>query len=184
MKMPSLGLIKRGQKGFTLIELAIAMAISGLIAGAVTMTMFQIVDTSGRTSNHMTVVRQVQSAGYWVSKDAQMAQVITTGAEEDDGFPLDLKWTEWGGNTYHITYTLEDMSGGVPKKELQRVEVKNEGSVDEETKNIIVAKFIDSSSTSCEYTDGKLTFKVKATLGDGSVVQTETRTYEIIPRPG
>jgi prepilin-type N-terminal cleavage/methylation domain-containing protein len=179
MKFPKLSLINKGQKGFTLMELALAMVIGGMIAASVTMTMFQIVDSSGRTSNHMTAVRQAQSAGYWVSRDAQMIQqapVITESGGELESITFD--WTDWEGNVFQVIYTLEDMSvGGL--KELQRVEHENST-----TKTTAVAEFIDIENTSCEYTDGTLTFTVTVQVGAGSAAQIETRTYEVLPRPG
>jgi prepilin-type N-terminal cleavage/methylation domain-containing protein len=164
--------VNRNRLGFTLIELAIAMAISGIIAGAVTMTMFQIFDSSGRTSNHMTVIRQAQDAGYWVSHDVLMAQDIVVAAEP--GFPFTLTWSDWTDNEIHtVVYRIVD-------GELQRVHSIN--SVPDSTD--VVAEFIDPDNTSCEYTAGKLTFKVTVTLGAGLAAQTETRTYEVVPRPG
>jgi prepilin-type N-terminal cleavage/methylation domain-containing protein len=186
MKFPKLSLKNKGQKGFTLIELMIAIAIGGLIAGSVTMTIFQIVDSSGRTSNHMTAVRQVQSAGYWVSRDAQMVQqapvIVNGGGGELESITLD--WTDWDGNVYQVIYTFEDMSGS-SLKELQRVEDKDTGT-GTITKTTIIAEFIDPdpANTSCEYTSGKLTFTVTVQVGAGSAAQIETRVYEVIPRPG
>jgi prepilin-type N-terminal cleavage/methylation domain-containing protein len=179
MKFPKLSLINKGQKGFTLMELAIAMVIGGMIAASVTMTMFQIVDSSGRTSNHMTAVRQAQSAGYWVSRDAQMIQqapVITESSGELQSITFD--WIDWEGNIYQVVYNFEDMSvGGL--KELQRVEHENSS-----THTTIVAEFIDIANTSCEYVGGTLTFTVTVQVGAGSAAQIETRTYEVLPRPG
>ena len=185
MKFPKLSLINKGQKGFTLIELMIAIAIGGLIAGSVTMTIFQIVDSSGRTSNHMTAIRQVQSAGYWVSRDAQMAQQAPAIVEDSGELQsITLDWTDWDGNVYQVIYTLEDMSVG-SLKELQRVEDKDTGT-GTITETTIVAEFIDPdpANTSCEYTNGKLTFTVTVQVGAGSAAQIETRIYEVIPRPG
>ena len=168
MKFPKLNLKNKGQKGFTLIELALAMAIGGMIAGAVTMTIFQVVDSSGRTSNHVTAVRQAQSAGYWVSKDVQMAQVVTT-EDDPDGLPLVLNWTEWDGTVNVVTYSLQGT-------ELIR---------DHNGESNPVAQFIESADVSPRpYVGGKLTFTVTVTVGAGSAAQPETRTYEIIPRPG
>ena len=185
MKYPKLSLINKGQKGFTLIELMIAIAIGGLIASSVTMTIFQIVDSSGRTSNHMTAIRQVQSAGYWVSRDAQMAQQAPAIVEDSGELQsITLDWTDWDGNVYQVIYTLEDMSVG-SLKELQRVEDKDTGT-GTITETTIVAEFIDPdpANTSCEYTNGKLTFTVTVQVGAGSAAQIETRIYEVIPRPG
>ncbi len=171
--------INRNQLGFTLMELTIAMAISGIITGAVTMTIFQVVDSSGRTSAHMTAVRQVQSAGYWVSHDVLMAQDLVLADEsvdDPDGsrFPFTLTWSDWTNNEVHtVIYSIVG-------DELQRAHSINSGAA---TMGVI-AEFIDPGNTSCEYTGGTLVFTVTATVGAGSAAQTETRTYEVIPRPG
>jgi prepilin-type N-terminal cleavage/methylation domain-containing protein len=179
MKFPKLSLINKGQKGFTLMELALAMVIGGMIAASVTMTMFQVIDSSGRTSNHMTAVRQAQSAGYWVSRDAQMIQqapvIMESGGELES---ITFDWIDWEGNVFQVVYTFEDMSvGGL--KELQRVEHENSSTV-----TTVVAEFIDIENTSCEYAGGTLTFTVTVQVGAGASAQIETRTYEVLPRPG
>jgi len=69
-----LGLINKNQRGVTLMGIIVAVAITGIIAGAATTTIFQVFSGNTRTSNHMTAVKQVQNAGYWISHDAQMAQ--------------------------------------------------------------------------------------------------------------
>ena len=175
MMFHRLGLINRNQMGFTLIELMLAIAITGVITGAITTTIFQVVNSSARTNNHMMAVRQVQNAGYWVSRDAQMAQVVEPAGELVDtpagtGFPLTLTWTEWDGTVNEITYILEGT-------ELWR---------DYDGQRDPVAQFVnpDPEKTRCEFTDGKLTFTITATVGSNSQAQSETRIYEVKPRPG
>jgi prepilin-type N-terminal cleavage/methylation domain-containing protein len=87
-------LIHKGQKGFSLLELLVALAITGLITTSITMVISQTFTGSTRSSNHMVAVRQVQEAGYWVSYYASSAQNMTiTG---DSGFPLILRWFDFG----------------------------------------------------------------------------------------
>jgi prepilin-type N-terminal cleavage/methylation domain-containing protein len=80
--------LKKGERGFTLLELIIAVAITGLITTGVTTAIYQTFTLSTRTSNHMIVVREVQEAGYWVSLYAYTASDIeVTGLP--DGPALD-----------------------------------------------------------------------------------------------
>ena len=167
-----LGLINKNQRGFTLIELMIAIAITGIITGGITMTIFQVFSGNARSSNHMTVVRQVQNAGYWISHDTQMAQNVVPDPG-DTGFPLTLTWSDWdSGDVHQVIYTL------LVNNKLQREHYTNL-NLDATT---IVAEYIDSIS--CDFTGGVLTLTVTATLGTGSQEATETRVYEILPRPG
>jgi prepilin-type N-terminal cleavage/methylation domain-containing protein len=69
--------MNKGQGGFTLVELLVAIAISSLITSGLTLTIFQVFSGNARNSSEMTVVRQVQNAGHFISRDVLMAQVMT-----------------------------------------------------------------------------------------------------------
>lgn len=160
--------VTNNQRGFTLIELMVAIAITALITGGIASAIFQVFNVNTLNSNQMFAIRQVQNAGYWISQDSQMGQTITPGAV--DGFPLDLSWTDWDGVLHEVTY---DITGD----ELRRSHSIGGGAPVE----TLVAQSI--SSISCEFVVGKLTLTVTASVG-GSKPVSETRTYEITPRPG
>ena len=184
MILHKLGLINKNQRGFTLIEIMIAIAITALITSGITTAIFQMFSINTRSTNHMTAVREVQNAGYWVSHDAQMALNVEL-AEGQPGypaenpvntkFPLTLTWTEWDdSNVHRVVYTLE--YGGEPMW-LKRSHFIN-GDVSETS----VAQYIVPGvpQTNAEFNDdGMLILTVTATVGEAS----ETRVYEIIPRP-
>lgn len=179
--------LKKDQRGFTLIELVIAILLTGIITTAITMTVFQVFDMNTRTSNRMAAVRQVQNAGFWVSPDVQMAQDVPSGGSGP--LPFTLTWTDWEGKEHEVVYTLVNMPSGEFKR-LQR-----EHKIDLALNStIMVAEYIDPTETSCccdcdgdGYCDGdcncddkSVIFTVTANVGG----QSETREYEVKPRPG
>ena len=174
--------MKRSERGFTLIELIVAAAIIVLIVGAATMTTFQVLNVTRSSNDHMTAIRQVQNAGYWISRDALMAQKIDIGDDPDTTEiteVLILSWTEWGydeDSTYHsVTYSIQDLSDGFEK--LVRTHWSSDG-VDEET---LIAKYIyytgdpEDDATWAYYDYPVLTMQIVASLGDAN----EIREYEI-----
>ena len=177
MILHRLGLITKNQQGFTLIEVLVAMVVTGLITGGVTMAIFQVFAGNARTSNHMTAVRQVQNAGYWISHDTQMAQHVV--ADDDLGTPVrelvTLAWTEWAGDEHQVVYVLAD-------NKLQRDHYTNRATNPTADATTFVANHIDNTNTSCVYDGGKLTLTVTASIG-GFKPASETRVYEVVPRP-
>lgn len=150
---------RRNQKGFTLIEIVIAVAIAGLVVAAAAAAVVQLIQSSDTTA-HMLAVRQVQQAGYWLSTDALQAQTVTPPT----GFPLTLTW-----NSHNITYTLEPIDD---LYELQR----SDGAT-----NMTVAKYL-TNTTNSSWNSIVLTFTVEASVMGARGRETETRTYEVTPR--
>jgi prepilin-type N-terminal cleavage/methylation domain-containing protein len=171
--------LKRGQMGFTLVELVIVVALAGLVSIAITATAFQVFTFSTRISNEMTAIRQVQQAGFWVSPDVMMAQDIEPGVSS--GFPLTLNWTDLETDDAHeVVYTLENMGNGL-KRLLREHYITPPGESKVLDSTTAVAEYIDQAGTSF-VADGDDGFKltVTATVGGHS----ETRTYEVQPRVG
>lgn len=169
-----LRLFNNNQRGFTLIELLIAVVIAGLVAGGVGMVMFQVVTGNARTSNQMTAVRQVQEAGYWISQDFQMSENRTLGVS--NGFPITLNWQcdECDDtSSFQVDYTLQ--SGELYRSYTVNGTAESEG---------IIARHVDDTNTSVNTTGGQYILRITATLGSGSQQGSETRVYEIDPRPG
>jgi len=178
--------MKRSERGFTFIEFLVVMAIVALIAGAAGATTLQLFASTERSNNHMTAVRQVQNAGYWISRDALMAEStdnVTTHPEF-----LILNWTEWGydeDSIYHkVTYSFEDMPGGL--KKLKRTHWSrvgtNEPTLVAET---LVAEYIyydpddPDNTTKASYESSVLTVQIAAAIGEAN----EIKEYRVWHRP-
>ena len=177
-------MIKRDQRGFTLIELLVVMAIAALIAGAASMTTFQGINVTKRSNDRMTVIRQVQNAGYWISRDAQMAEQIIVDDDPETPTFLTLTWTDWGYEElyeiYHsAVYSFQDLSDGIGK--VQRTHWSSTGA-NEQT---LVAEYIyynpddPDNTTKASYQSPVLTMQIAASFGEAE----EIKEYKVYRRP-
>lgn len=173
--------MKLGEKGYIYLELIVAIAIAALVAAATSMAIFQVLKNSESNSNHMTAVRQVQNAGYWIGRDTYMAQSVTAANLTSPDF-LVISWTEENsGDMYQVVYTLENM----PDNELRTL-MRNQSINGETGDTTLVAQYIDPDSvkTRCEFTDDILSLTITARVGDGPQMESESRTYQLVPRSG
>jgi type II secretory pathway pseudopilin PulG len=177
--------IVKNQAGLTLVELVIALAITGAITATVTMITFQVFDGEARANNHMDAISRVQNAGRQVSRDASMAQVIVGPEEGDeDGFPLTLTWTEWEDNQKHnVVYKIQ---GNELWRDYYLGEI--EGTPDNSYRlEYIIGAYPDNPSVPVTYCErdpqtSQLTFTLTAVVGVGSQQISETRQYTAMPR--
>ena len=171
--------MRRNEKGFTIIELMIAISIAAAVTGAASMSVFQVIEGVGRSNDHMIATRQVQNAGYWISHDTNMAQTIVEG--DDPGTPdqeefVTFKWTDWeSGDVHTIIYIFEDMADGLKKFRRNHLTHDAEG-IEIGNKTTFVAQNVDSASFSEQGSTWKLTIQTR------SGAETETREYEVNPR--
>ena len=191
--------MKRGERGFTLIELLVVIASVALITAAATMSTFQVFNVTRRSNDHTVTIRQVQNAGYWISRDALMAQNIVVDDDPETAEFLMLSWIEWDKDKkkdkkkesiyqyYSVTYYFEeDVAGGIWKLKRQYLTYDN-GGVEIGDQTTLVAEHIyynpddeyDPDNPSAIYNASALTVKITSSLGEAS----ETREYRVLPRP-
>jgi prepilin-type N-terminal cleavage/methylation domain-containing protein len=159
--------MKVTQKGFTLIEILVALAISGAILGVASAAVITVMKTSSQNDEWNVNLRQVQNAGHWITRDALMAQVIH---DNTSGVFLDLSWSDWDNNPYNVQYVLD---GNTLTRSL------NGGPA------LLIAQYIvpDPAYTYCiwDNTNKKLTVNIRASLHNND--RYVEKTYEISPRP-
>ena len=185
-----LALINESQKGFTLIELMVGLAIIASVMVGVTASIFQTFNVNTKSVNHMTASMQVQNAGHWFRQDIQMAQVIAT--DDDVVTPetevLTLLWVSWERrdqhnnqliDTYAVSYAYDNNKIWRNQK-VTTDKYDSDGSFIETIENItssLIAEHITTLAVSA--TGGMVTVGIVASVGD----TVEDRTYEITPRP-
>ena len=162
----------RQDKGFTMIELIIGLAIAGFLSLAVSMAVYELFVVNASASNQTTVVRQVQNVGYWICRDSLGAQTIIEENDPDTPDFLILRWTDWSGVDYEAYYYFEG-------DELRRSYTVGENPPTYST----VAEHIDVEETTFIDSGAAWILTVKATVGDFPWPVSETRTYEVLPRP-
>ena len=170
--------MRHNERGFTIIETVVALAIISLIASAATMTTFQVLSYTNGSDSKVTALRQVQNAGYWISRDAQMAESVATDNLSSPNFVV-MNWTERdydSDDIYHsVTYFFDELSDGIGK--LKRNHWSSVGLNDD----TLIAKYIcydpgDPVNTSnVSYQKPVLTVKLTALFGDAR----ETREYRV-----
>ena len=170
--------MRRKEFGFTIIELLIAISIMAVATVAAGAGIFQTFQNNGRNNDRNAAITQLENASYWISRDVLMSQVVDTSGPEF----FSANWTEYeSGDIYEVTYTFADMDEG-DYKNLLRTQLIN--GTDNTTRLVAESINSDLSKTACNFTDGTFNLTITVTAGEGELTQSETRTYEIIPRPG
>ena len=93
------------QRGMTLVEILIALSITGMIIGALGASIYTITSVTGRGNAEISLLRDIQSASYWISNDARMARDATL-IGRDPGSGEILVWDDSQGNPHSCNYTF------------------------------------------------------------------------------
>jgi len=162
-----LKLFRRGQAGFTLIELAATLAICGIIAVGVTMANAQVIRQTVRNNDYTTANRQVLNAMRWISRDAQMAQTISNWENFPASGNLTFRWETWDNLDVEAVYSVD------ADFELRRT-FTVEGSPPQVN---LIAQYvdIDPALSYCNWDDEELTLTLTGTVGEGTRVVNVTR---------
>ena len=115
--------------GFTLVEFAVAIALSILImGGAAAILRYTVVQTGANTDRTIAQL-QAQYVNFWISQDVVQAGNITLG-NSSSGFPLTMTRTGLDGGNSTVTYDVVNNTNLSKNPwQLTRTEVNGQGNV-------------------------------------------------------
>ena len=153
------------QRGFTLIEILIALAITGLLATGIAALIAQTFNINASSSSRMTALKQIEVAVDRIRVDVQMAQEIAGSAESDPEVFLYLTWKEWDNTSHEVAYSLDSATHEI---------------IREAENSRVIAKNIRSAEAE-ELDSGNWSITLEAVVEDSGQAP-ETRTFEVHPR--
>jgi len=173
----------RTKRGFTLIELTIAMAIAGLIMGALGSVFYYLMVVPPEQSDRLTATNELRFALDWIQHDGVQAQEFTLvsdpyyGSFYSEGYPQP-SWTS------NVSYKYEEPEPPSPYGKLFRVETIDEGTPTEKTTNMTLSSHIvDFGDVSFAYDDDdQVTVNMTVILNPGTaneISETDTRYIEM-----
>lgn len=142
------------QKGMTMVELVVAIAVTGIIVAFLGTAVHQITTVTGYGNDELTALHELQNAAYWFSRDGQRA----ISASVDGGLLLTIS------ESSEITYALSGT-------ELRRTA---DGS------QMVVAKNITSADFSI---NGRTLTMSLTSAPEGRDGVSENATYMVSMRP-
>jgi prepilin-type N-terminal cleavage/methylation domain-containing protein len=166
---------KQGQQfGFTLIELAVGIAIMGILGVSIVTSIALLYNTRGSTSDDVMVQNQVANAATWIARDAQMAD--TQKIDQPAGTLVKLQWIEWIDSNSSIEHTV--IYSINVNNELERAETIAGSPV-----ITTIATNIDPALTSCSYDPDMhmIRFQVTASITRDRT-ESATSIVKVIPR--
>ena len=154
--------ILKKQRGFTLVEILLAMGITALITGVLGTAIFQIFDRTASGQDTLRALSDIQNAGQWLYLDGEKA---ATSDLIDNAPPVTAMTLSWSteGTPHTATYTLTGPAL-----------VRNHNGVE-----TTVARYLSGAEFSIS--DDLIAIKLTSTPGSGGV--SKEVNYNIWVRP-
>ena len=142
--------MKKGQKGFTLPELLITVAITGLIVSFLGMAIYQIITVTEYSNDRMIAMHELQNTAHWFSHDGQMASTASGGSELVLTLPDDSS----------ITYAVVDTELSRTAGDSQMTLARSISDLSFSIENRIITMNITSSPEGRQNVSEQRTYKV------------------------
>ena len=156
-----MNIIKK-QRGFTLVEILVAMGITALVTGVLGTAIFQIFDRSASGQDTLRALSDIQNAGQWIYLDGEKA---ATSDLINNAAPVDTMTFSWTteGTPHTAIYALTGPAL-----------VRNHNGVE-----TTVARYL--SGVEFSISDDLISIKLTSAPGNGGV--SKEVTYNVWIRP-
>ena len=150
--------MKKSEKGLSLVELVMAIAITGIIVGFLGTAIYQILLSSEYGNGRLTAMHELQNAAHWFSLDVQQATNASTGGG------LSLTLSDNSSVTYSLAGTeLRRTAGGI-----QKIVARNITSANFSMANRVITMSLTSSPVGRDSVSESGTYQVYLRPSEGS----------------
>ncbi len=164
------------QKGFTLVEVLVVVAILGMLVPVIAGSIIQIIRGTDRNNTKIIALSDIEHAASWLNQDLLMAQTINLEfgllADLVAGDNLTLSWTDYYGGNATAHQSLYYIAPGTTR--LMR---NSDGQLANIASYISEAEFSIDDANELELVTVTLTSSPETVLG-----RSETKTYRIYRR--
>ena len=140
----------KGERGFSLVELFVATAITGLVVSFLGTAIYQIITVTEYGNDRMIAMHELQNAAHWVSLDGQMASTASGGNE------LTLTLPDGSTVTYAVVSTELRRTAG----DSQMILARNISEICFSVENCIITMTVTSSPEGRQNVSEQGTYKV------------------------
>jgi prepilin-type N-terminal cleavage/methylation domain-containing protein len=166
------------RKGFTLVELLVALPIAGAVMLVFSYSFFQIMESRESVSNTSIALADIDNAVHWITQDLVMAQDTSLEDGADPVSSFSATWsdlTHWAADEGSIDYSVSYYLSGTQL-------IRNYSGNITGDRTIIAARYITHIDFSLDSRVFTVTLVSQPGLADSSVNRTfscEMRTDEL-----
>jgi len=159
--------MKQGQKGFTLLEMLLATAITGVVITIVAMTTTTLLLNTQQPIVNLLLLQQIQNAGHSFTSDIQMSSNVTLSGPNGFTATVNIAIDQDENNNYDVEYLLSGAN-------FTRKQYDNVGGLVSE--RVIAQHVVTANTTLVSLSDGLFKLTVQASLeGELATAEYEAR---------
>ena len=164
----------KSEKGFTLIEMVIVLAITGILVTVVAAAIPMALAWAPRQANELSVEEDLSFARYWLTRDANAAETFIPLSAPQYGT---LRWSNFSGASmvsYNVTYSYDSATTSLIRAEWQNNVLQSSLP--------IARKILSQNATQFTWSAGtrRLTANVTSAIVDAAGVGTNSRTASVV----